>query len=571
MYRLKIIAGPKNSQPAVGSSFELKEGELSIGRHSQNEIVLASGNVSKKHLMLIVDHGKVLLQDNGSANGTFVNGQLTSRKQLSAGDKISVGEYVIEFKDKERASKPRSSSRASAPSANGQIIAFPSSSSLPSVPTGLTNGIGMYTGAASPAYSNQPLPGPSTPVEIPEAKSLIGRLKILLEYKVLPYFFELNSKYELRMMGVGLVGAFLTMSSLIGVYPLIEAHEDQLRRELTRKAKLISFEVADRNSAVMISRQDSKTDVGNFVKSIENGIKGVFLVDLNQKIVAPAEHAGQMFASGEEGAFLTVARAVYSKSDTSEGVAKLLSDGGIMAIHPVRAFSSQSAKNITVGFAVTIIDGSVVSMSASEVSMLYGYAMVIAALVGALFFYILYRLTLRPLSELNTKVDQALRGEMVDFKFSGKFEEMDEIWTVIDSALRRVPRSDSLEGMGSGLSGMQSSDLIPTLTSLAGTSANAMAVFEENRAFSMVNSAFEEVTSIRGDSCVGQTIQYASGDQAFTQLVDDLMARAMAGGAGISETLDFSGTTYKVTLLAFGANGGVKAYLMTLTKDEAFG
>lgn len=570
MYRLKIIAGPKNSQPAVGASFELKEGELSIGRHSQNEIVLASGNVSKKHLMLIVDHGKVLLQDNGSANGTFVNGQLTSRKQLSAGDKISVGEYVIEFKGKERTSKPRASSHSS--SAPGQVIAFPgSSSSLPSVPTGLTNGIGMYTGGAAPAYSSQPLPDASTPVEMPEATSLPGRLKNLLEYKVLPYFFELNSKHELRMMGVSLVGAFLALSSLIGVYPLIDAHEDQLRRELTRKAKLIAFEVADRNSAVMISRQDSKTDVGNYVKSIENGIKGVFLVDLNQKIVAPAEHAGQLFASGEEGSFLTVARAAYSKADISEGVAKMLSDGGIMAIHPVRAFSSQAAKNITVGFAVTIIDGSVVSMSAGEVSMLYGYAMVIAALVGAFFFYILYRLTLRPLSELNTKVDQALRGEMVDFRFSGKFEEMDEVWTVIDSALRRLPRSDSLEGMGSGLSGMQSSDLIPTLTSLAHTSANAMAVFEENRAFSMVNPAFEEVTSIRGDSCIGQTIQYASGDQAFTQLVDDLMSRAMAGGAGISETLDFSGTTYKVTLLAFGANGGVKAYLMTLTKDEAFG
>src|SRR4051812_43889197 len=92
MYKLTIISGPKR-----GESFHVNDiGETSIGRQDGNEIVLQSQKISKRHCILVASNGELVLRDQGSSNGTFVNGVLSRQKLVKPGDKISVGEYVLE-------------------------------------------------------------------------------------------------------------------------------------------------------------------------------------------------------------------------------------------------------------------------------------------------------------------------------------------------------------------------------------------------------------------------------------------------------------------------------------------
>jgi pSer/pThr/pTyr-binding forkhead associated (FHA) protein len=72
---------------------------LSIGRDSENDIVLDSKAVSAIHARLYFDaaSGKVYIEDNDSRNGILLNGYPTRKNILSNGDTITLGNVTITF------------------------------------------------------------------------------------------------------------------------------------------------------------------------------------------------------------------------------------------------------------------------------------------------------------------------------------------------------------------------------------------------------------------------------------------------------------------------------------------
>src|SRR4051812_36800685 len=92
MYKLMVVAGPNR-----GTSYAVQEGQVTIGRQVGNVIVLESAKVSKHHCKLEIVGSEVVMRDEGSANGTFVNGVLTRERRINPGDRISVGEFILEL------------------------------------------------------------------------------------------------------------------------------------------------------------------------------------------------------------------------------------------------------------------------------------------------------------------------------------------------------------------------------------------------------------------------------------------------------------------------------------------
>jgi serine phosphatase RsbU (regulator of sigma subunit) len=71
---------------------------MTIGRSSRNDICIGDPFASRLHAELVREGDRVLLVDNGSANGTFLNGQrVTGSVGLHAGDLIRIGETEIEY------------------------------------------------------------------------------------------------------------------------------------------------------------------------------------------------------------------------------------------------------------------------------------------------------------------------------------------------------------------------------------------------------------------------------------------------------------------------------------------
>ena len=94
--RLQIAAGP-----LTDSTYFLTEPELRIGRDPSNSLAISDLSLSRRHCVLSREQDIYKICDLDSRNGTFVNGGAVSEKQLSHGDRISVGESVFVFLDRE--------------------------------------------------------------------------------------------------------------------------------------------------------------------------------------------------------------------------------------------------------------------------------------------------------------------------------------------------------------------------------------------------------------------------------------------------------------------------------------
>jgi len=89
-FRLVVRRGPQPNQV-----YPLEQGIVTLGRDITNDIVINDPEVSRHHCRLTQGAGGYTLEDLGSTNGTFVNGQrLTGPRPLSPGDMIGLGETV---------------------------------------------------------------------------------------------------------------------------------------------------------------------------------------------------------------------------------------------------------------------------------------------------------------------------------------------------------------------------------------------------------------------------------------------------------------------------------------------
>ena len=72
--------------------------KLTIGRSSRNDICISDPFASRLHAEIRRENDLVMLVDNGSANGTYVNGQrVTGSLRLNVGDIVRIGETEIEY------------------------------------------------------------------------------------------------------------------------------------------------------------------------------------------------------------------------------------------------------------------------------------------------------------------------------------------------------------------------------------------------------------------------------------------------------------------------------------------
>jgi pSer/pThr/pTyr-binding forkhead associated (FHA) protein len=83
-FRLIVRTGPN-----PGMVFDLTKEVILVGRDVTNEVVLGDAEVSRQHARLTRTPGGYVLEDLGSTNGPFVNGErLMAPRVLNPGDLV---------------------------------------------------------------------------------------------------------------------------------------------------------------------------------------------------------------------------------------------------------------------------------------------------------------------------------------------------------------------------------------------------------------------------------------------------------------------------------------------------
>lgn len=83
----------------VGRNFEVTTTGLRLGREPGNEVWLDDAGVSRQHARVILHNGAVWVQDAGSRNGVFVNGErVADHRTMKPGDKVAVGVHTFELR-----------------------------------------------------------------------------------------------------------------------------------------------------------------------------------------------------------------------------------------------------------------------------------------------------------------------------------------------------------------------------------------------------------------------------------------------------------------------------------------
>ncbi len=84
-----------HSGPLAGKAFPLEKNEIFIGRDLSNDIVINDPEVSRRHARLFIQGNNYVIEDLGSTNGTYVNGQrLMGPYVLRPGEVIVFGEHI---------------------------------------------------------------------------------------------------------------------------------------------------------------------------------------------------------------------------------------------------------------------------------------------------------------------------------------------------------------------------------------------------------------------------------------------------------------------------------------------
>jgi pSer/pThr/pTyr-binding forkhead associated (FHA) protein len=92
-WALRFISGKYQ-----GGEFPLRpHREIVIGRSSELDMVLVEDMVSRKHAKITTDDKTVSIQDLGSTNGTFVNGEKIRKVELKDGDRILIGTSIVKL------------------------------------------------------------------------------------------------------------------------------------------------------------------------------------------------------------------------------------------------------------------------------------------------------------------------------------------------------------------------------------------------------------------------------------------------------------------------------------------
>ncbi|MFP4323962.1 MAG: FHA domain-containing protein, partial [Anaerolineales bacterium] len=83
-----------------GRQMPVRETQMVVGRHPESDIVVNDPEVSARHMIFSAQPEGIVVWDDNSTNGTFVNGErLVGSRRLGVGDTVRIGDITMQLRE----------------------------------------------------------------------------------------------------------------------------------------------------------------------------------------------------------------------------------------------------------------------------------------------------------------------------------------------------------------------------------------------------------------------------------------------------------------------------------------
>ncbi len=520
MFKLIAVGGKLR-----GKEFELKEGDNIIGRSPDSDISVQIDGVSKKHVSITVNKDTCFVEDQGSSNGTFINGKLVKKATIKHLDKITLPNVIFQLvyvKEKKVVIKKKVAKES-----NEDFDSF-----LKETP----------------------------PSDLP------GKLKFLFRNKIMTILYSFNEKYEWNVM-LGII-LFLFVCTNIGltISPVLMSSKNLLIGEIKNRGIQYVNEVS-RANAIFLARGEIEKINTNFLDDSlkTEGVEGYELFDMQGRIIRPVSKIDRYI----DEPFAIAAKAYFStEKNYQKEMVRALGNNTIGIAKPLLVNNIQTGGQEAVGIISIHFKPQSLQDLASNHSTAYLEALVITC-VAAIFFYgFIYYLTIRSLQEFKFEIDEVMRGKKKEVEGVLLFEEMNSIKNTVNSNLQRLRElqsdtSDEFVDIEDDVS------YVAILKEFMEGADGPIMILNSEKNIEHMNERAEDLLGIRESSAQGESLLDTARNEGVAATIIDLCDQSANNtGTHQSEIYELQGKDYSINVTSLmGKDNFAKAFYISFVVE----
>lgn len=451
MWSIRILNGPW-----AGQIHNLKTGLNKIGRSPSCDIQLIAPGISKEHAVIEVRDDRVYLTDLQSSNGTFINGVRINKSIGKMGDKFAFHDLMFDIIPASLA---------------GQLAHFNTNAvSTESVVQRDSKVTGMHSASSQ------------SQVQMAN-HDFKSKAKDYIENVVLEGVYRLPEVTEFRLVLAILTFILVLGITLLSMIPMSNITKTSIEKESHRRALTIARNLASMNQQLLIQGLESNLTTTS-AQNEEGVTEAVIVSEVDGTILAPAIRAG----SQPDGTFF-----IRARREQKEFVAQLDSNT-VGASVPIYAYNAELANQTVKGYAIVIYDMGSLSYDDGAALSLFIQTLLLASLLGGVWFFFVYKLVEKPFLIVNEQIDDSLAQREV--------KSNQWLWPAFQKSLSNINSILSRLSSGSNQSETISVDKtqqIATIVQMIG--GPSLAVNAAGQIIA-VNSQFEMLTGIQGLSLI---------------------------------------------------------------------
>ena len=455
MWAVKTLNGPQ-----AGKLIQLNPGNQTIGRSPQATIKVASTSVSKIHAKLIVTEDKVIISDNKSSNGIVVNGVKIQNKVLKQSDKFYLGEIFFELVSLPKFVSiiPEEVYHAENQSIGNNALAIQNFDMVESLEA-------QQTGMEKP----QNLPVVREPVNLQD------KMENYIETVALPGIYEYSKKFDLKYVIMGFVIAFVVLVTALSVIPVIRVSHGFVVNESLRRADSLTKLLVQENRDFIINKNEISVSV-NSVKN-ELGVDQAFIISaIDGHVIAPVNQTGN---------YSRVPPFAQRARKKNHPYQEILNNK-IGVSRPVLYNNPNTGEPSPLAYAVILYSMDQAALDIPRTLSLIIQVLIITVLAGSVLYFLLYKVITKPLYDLNSEVNKALKEGGTNIELQSSTQIFQNLVSNINSALSRMSRENENNiQVGVGDKDMEASELVELFP------VPAIAISPDNELIIAQNNFFE--------------------------------------------------------------------------------